>query len=235
MAFKGFSSDMFIYLRNVVLNDSKKWYEEHKPDYNKLIKEPFYELIGGLTPLMRSVDEQILTEPKRCLSRIYRDARYSKGKSMYRDHVWICFCRQGNSQADVPSFYFEIAPNGCACGMGFYCSSAKTMGNYRAYIAENPKTFAEAVSPIEKHPLLRPEGGCYTRGKPDCPAGLEKWYNFKTFYINANLPSSFIERDDILSFLSEIFTVCVPLYKILAYEIPENKANSYNTDYNILF
>jgi len=176
MEFSGFSDKTLKYLNDIVVMNDRKWYEEHKPDYNKYIKEPFYELIELLTPTIRKIDPQLITDPKKCLSRIYRDARRVKGGCMYRDHVWLVFKRQQNDTLfENPSFYFEITPYGCSCGMGFYCAHARIMEKWRNYIAENPRAFEEAIDPIEESEILDAHGQSYARPKPDCPPGLEKW------------------------------------------------------------
>lgn len=209
------------------MND-RKWYEEHKPDYNKYVKEPFYELIELLTPTIRKIDDQLVTDPKKCLSRIYRDARRVKGGCMYRDHVWVVFKRiQQNTLFENPAFYFEITPYECSCGMGFYSAQARIMEKWRSYIAENPRAFAEAVEPIENDLLLDAHGSSYVRLKPDCPPGLEKWYNFKTFFVNSNMDISFIKSPDLAEFIAERYNSCTKLYKILCDEIL-NKDSDFN-------
>ena len=228
MEFSGFSDKTLKYLNDIVVMNDRKWYEEHKPDYNKYIKEPFYELIELLTPTIRKIDPQLITDPKKCLSRIYRDARRVKGGCMYRDHVWLVFKRQQNDTLfENPSFYFEITPYGCSCGMGFYCAHARIMEKWRNYIAENPRAFEEAIDPIEESEILDAHGQSYARPKPDCPPGLEKWYNFKTFFINTDMDISFIKSPDLADFLAEQFNTCAPLYKILSDEIL-NKDSEFN-------
>ena len=232
MEFNGFSDKTLKYLNDIVLMNDRKWYEEHKPDYNKYIKAPFYELIELLTPTVRKIDEKLVTDPKKCLSRIYRDARRVKGGSLYRDHVWLVFKRiQQSTLFENPSFYFEITPQGCSCGMGFYCAHAQTMEKWRNYIANNPCAFSEAIEPIEKSTILDAHGNSYVRPKPDCPAGLEKWYNFKTFFINADMDVSFIKSPDLANFLAEQFETCAPLYRILSDEILNKDSDFNNINY----
>lgn len=236
MEFSGFSRKTLKYLTDLVIMNDRKWYEEHKPDYVKYVKEPFYELIELLTPTVRSIDEHLVTEPKRCLSRMFRDARRVKGGLMYRDHVWLVFKRpQQDTLFENPSFWFEITPTDCSCGMGFYCAHARIMEKWRNYIAENPRSFAEAVAPIEAHPLLNVHGQSYVRPKPDCPHGLEKWYNFKTFFITSDMDISFIESPDLADHLADIYKACAPLYRILCDEILNKDSEFNDTGYNFNF
>ncbi len=232
MEFSGFSDNTLKYLNDIVLMNDRIWYAEHKNEYNKYIKEPFYELIELLTPTIRKIDPELVTDPKKCLSRMYRDARRVKGGCLYRDHVWLVFKRpQNDTLFESPSFYFEITPDGCSCGMGFYCAHAKIMEKWRKYIAENPNAFAEAVEPIEDSEILTAHGQSYARPKPDCPAGLEKWYNFKTFFINTDIDISAIKSPGLADFLAEQFKTCAPLYRILSDEILNKDSDFNDTGY----
>ena len=77
-------------------NDSKEWFKAHKDDFEQYVKEPFREFVSALTPTMLKIDDEFICDPKR-LSRIYRDARYSKGKSIFRDYMWYSFGRKKES------------------------------------------------------------------------------------------------------------------------------------------
>ena len=93
MAFKGFNKKAVKYLHDVYHNNSKVWYAAHKKDFERYLKEPFYELILALTPQMRKIDPEFITEPKRCLAHIYRDVRYSPDGTLYRNRLWLTFKR----------------------------------------------------------------------------------------------------------------------------------------------
>lgn len=232
MNFSGFSENTFKYLNDLVVMNDKKWYNDHKPDYIKYVRDPFFELIELLTPTIRKIDSKLITDPKRCISRMFRDARRVKGGQLYRDHVWIVFKRQQQTTLfENPSFYFELTPNDCSCGMGFYCAHARIMEKWRSYICENPKAFAEAVKPIENNPKLNAHGKTYVKPKPNCPNGLEKWYNFKTFFVNTDMTLSFSKSPELADTIAEVYKTCAPLYEILSNEILNKDSDFNNTGY----
>ena len=105
-----FSAQSLDFLFENMLNDSKLWYNEHKEDYKKLIVQPFAELVNEMTGTMLEIDEQFICDPKK-ISRLYRDARYARGKSIFRDYVWYSF-RHPKGEAPLPEFYFSISPTG---------------------------------------------------------------------------------------------------------------------------
>ena len=114
----------FLYINR--LNDSREWYNEHKPEYRRLIIEPMTRLIDELTPTVLSIDPELDCTPKigRCISRLYRDTRFSKDKSLYRDVVWCTFSQRGDA---LPCFFFEFSPRCVRWGMGYYCTPRPVM------------------------------------------------------------------------------------------------------------
>ena len=220
MQFKGFSPKTIEYLRNVRVNNSKVWYEAHREDYKQFVRQPFMDLVEDLTPTVREIDPDFITEPVKCLSRIYRDARFTKDKSLYRDSAWIVFRRPTENNLEGPAFFAEIMRDGCRYGMGAYDSSPKTMMALRKFIVDSPETFAEAADPITNSGLLV-MGDRYKR----FPAGftelaeskgLRPWYEMKNFFISSPiLPHEAFFSADIVDEISEKFKVCASFYKLL--------------------
>lgn len=120
--FKGFSPEALHFLIDIRTNNSKAWYEEHKPDYRQLLLIPFQNLVSDLSGSMLNIDPQFITTPAvdKTISRIYRDTRFSKDKSLYRDSMWLTFKRPITDWKEVPAYFFEITPQNYRYGMGFY-------------------------------------------------------------------------------------------------------------------
>lgn len=229
MQFKGFSKKTLEYLHNVRENDSKVWYEEHREDYKKYVRQPFEDLIEDLSPVVREIDPQIITRPSKCLSRIYRDSRYTKDKHLYRDTAWMVFHRPAEHMLEGPGFFAEIMREGTRYGMGAFSYTPKEMASMRNYISENPDLFYEAVAPIEAGGLRvvgesykRMPSGLSERAKE---LGLEKWYAFKFFYISSPiLPHESFFSPGIVNEISEKYRLLAPFYRLLI-EIAQYRAS----------
>ena len=89
-----FCRETFEFLFENRLKDSKEWYDAHKPERQKLVTEPLLALSASLGPAMLEMDSQLVTEPRRTISRLRRDTRYTKDKSLYRDVIWCVFLRE---------------------------------------------------------------------------------------------------------------------------------------------
>lgn len=160
------------------LNDSKSWFNDHRNEYNEYIAAPFKDFTEALTPAMKEIDEHI-THIK--ISRIYRDARYARGKSIFRENMWCTFSRGRDLYKSLPAFYFDISGNGFEYGCGFYVASAEAMNNMRSMILSGSPYFEAALEAYKAQDTFELYGDKYKRNKyPDESEEKCDWLNRKT-------------------------------------------------------
>lgn len=87
-----FSEKSLAFLFENRMHDSRAWYQEHKTQYQQYVAQPCKALIQQVQPYLAQIDPQISCTP-RCMSRIYRDTRFSKDKSLFRTSFWCTFSR----------------------------------------------------------------------------------------------------------------------------------------------
>ena len=178
-----FSNNTIDFLIENHLNDSKVWYQEHKEYYKQYIAEPFSEFITALQPTINEIDSEIVCNPKR-FSRLYRDTRFSKGGSIFRDNMWCSFERKTEQFKSVPSFYFDISPNGFEYGCGYYMASTATMNILRELILKNDKAFQAAINAYESQDTFQLAGDLYKKNRyPEQSERLCNWLNRKSIYL----------------------------------------------------
>ena len=102
---EGFSRHTLDFLVELKARNDREWYMGHKPEYEKYVLKPFRALVSALAPAIRDIDPQIETDPAvgKTISRVYRDSRFSRDKSLYRDRVWITFERKIKENSDIPA------------------------------------------------------------------------------------------------------------------------------------
>lgn len=216
--FTGFSAEACAFLRQVEDNNSKQWYQENKDRYVRYVKEPYAELIMALSPLLRDIDKQIVLEPARCLSRIYRDTRFSKCKLLYRSSTWVTFKRQSDDSLAQPCFYVEFTDCSCDVGMGYWSAKASSMAAYRKMISDDPQAFMKIVAPILRDRDLSVRGIDYQRIPAGCPDvdGIDVWYRKKNVHVSTgNMPPQKAFDSSFADFAAEKIRAAAPLYKKL--------------------
>ena len=112
--FKGFSLQTLDFLQTNKVKNNKSWFEENKHIYKQFLLEPLQNLVTDLSEVMLSIDPVFETKPaiNKTISKIYRDTRFSKDKSLFKKVMWIVFKQPTKEWKDAPCYFFEISPNG---------------------------------------------------------------------------------------------------------------------------
>lgn len=134
---------------------------------------------------MKEIDSEISCDPKR-LSRIYRDARYSKGQSVFRDYIWYSFGRTRENATSLPGFYFSISPKGFDYGCGYYYMPTTTMAAVRKLILSGDHSFIAANEAYKKQNIFTLGGDLYKRDHySDEPEENKLWLNRRNIFLFA--------------------------------------------------
>jgi len=184
--FTGFSQEAIDFLSEVKSRNSKSWFESHRTIYRKYLYEPFQELVMDLNEPMLSIDPEFETRPliNRTISRIYRDTRFSRDKSLFRNTMWLTYKRRSPDWKNAPSFFFEITPTFYRYGMGYYSASSATMQAFRDKIDDDPAQFQKVIAFLHETSVFELRGAEYKRPKPhNHPPDIAEWYQRKSFYL----------------------------------------------------
>ena len=187
--FEGFSKDSIAFLKELIKNNNKQWFESHKSNYEALLLTPLKYLVSDLGDFMLLIDNLFEVAPSvnKTISRIYRDTRFSHDKSPYKTSFWITFKRPQKDWKDAPAYFFEISPESYRFGMGFYDAMPKTMEKFREFIDNNQKEFQKAILFYSKQKMFVLEGDKYKKIiDPKKPNDIQDWYQRKNFYLVCN-------------------------------------------------
>lgn len=200
--------------------NSKDWFQQHTSVYEAHLLAPLQELAGRLSEPMLQIDPHLEVTPKvdKTISRIYRDTRFSRDKSLYREQMWLTWMRRQKPKTDYPAFFFEISPNAYRYGMGFFSASVRSMDLYRDWITLHEKAFLKLVRELEQNTVFRPEGALYQKNRyQGSYLELATWYNRKNLYVVVNRASvaELFDFDALLVHLTKGFSRLAPMYAFL--------------------
>ena len=132
-----------------------------------------------MTPVMQQIDAQFVTVPSRMVSRVRRDTRYTKDKTLYRANLWLFFRRARRQHESMPCYYFELHPEYWAWG----CWGAWGTGEMQALrdmILHEDRLFLDAFEAVKRCPEVTLAGELYKRPKyPDAKPEYQSWLNRK--------------------------------------------------------
>ena len=199
-------------------HDSKAFYEEHKPQLQKLVVEPLKALVADLTPSMLAIDKQFVTNPNLngCVSRIRRDNRFTKDKSMYRENMWVAFLRDKKAWECLPGFFADISAKGTTYGVGYYYVTPRLMQVMRQMLEEDAAPFVKAVRQAEKAGFSL-SGDFYARPKKEgLSPEVDALYNRKIWEMSKAVPDmSFFGSPAFADALCRDFKQLVPFYTLM--------------------
>ena len=205
-------------------HDSRELYEEHKAQLKEQVVEPLRLLVEDLAPTALKIDPQIISNPMQnsCVSRIRRDNRYTKDKSLYRENMWIVLMRDKKSWDALPAFFVDFSPRGTSYGMGIYHESPRLMQILRRHLDEDPTPFRQALRKAEKAGFAV-NGDRYARPKKaGLPADIDSLYNRKWWDFTKNEPDPAFYADGSLTvILRESIKTLAPLYRLMVRAMEE--------------
>lgn len=148
--FKGIKPESIQLLCENRFNDSKLFYEEHKEELKQGITIPMRQIMLDMSALMLDIDDMMLTDPVRSVSRIYRDTRGRRDKTKYRENMWMFFRRYKNEFPGAPFYYFEFFPDRYGYGLVFWLYRPSLFKAVHKMIIKHPDRWLDAVNACEK-------------------------------------------------------------------------------------
>lgn len=176
--FTGFPKDYLAFFRELSKNNNREWFEVNRHRYEESVKEPLRSFIGAMDlPLGRFADCFIAdTRPQGgSMFRIYRDTRFSRDKSPYKDNGACQFRHMAGKDAHAPGFYVHLSPKEVFYGGGIWVPPAPELRKVREAIVADPERWKE----VTRAPaFLRRFGEVAGDGLKRPPAGFDPEHEF---------------------------------------------------------
>lgn len=136
----------FDFLAQLSQNNNKEWFTEHQNDYEKA-KDQIIKLTNQILPLAAGIEPALSGQTaKDCMYRIYRDLRFSKDKTPYKDHIGVYVCAYGKKTMQA-GYYLHIADaNNCFVGGGSYLLNTAMLAAIRQEIDYHTDEFLQIVT-----------------------------------------------------------------------------------------
>ena len=175
------------------------------------------ELAIALTPAAQEIDGDFNIRPSSVISRIRRDTRYSKDKTMFRDHAWLGFRRPGGMLSESLVVYAEFEREGYGYGMGMYGSNPELMREIRPRILAKPQKFLSLVNDPAFTARFEVMGDLFKRPRfADAPEGVLPYLNRKGLsfcFSSPNLKNTL--SPEIADEIMEGFQLLKPVYRLM--------------------
>ncbi|WP_428328453.1 DUF2461 domain-containing protein [Mucilaginibacter sp.] len=139
----------FDFLKELVENNNREWFLANKERYDAA-RENVIEFTADWLKLMHKVDPNIdeALDPKKCVMRIYRDIRFSKNKTPYKNNFGISIPTRGHKLGGA-EYYLQIAPGNSFIAGGYWMPEAPHLKAIRQEIDYNAHDLKKIVDDSE--------------------------------------------------------------------------------------
>lgn len=145
--FPGFPKEMPAFFRQLEKNNDRDWFTAHKSTFDDHVRGPMIDLVTRLNSDIRSFAvDHCLADPAKALYRIYRDTRFSKDKTPYKDHIGATFHRSGLPRNGAAGYYFGVNHKYVHIAGGVYLSDPGDFAALRRAIAADHRAFVKLAT-----------------------------------------------------------------------------------------
>jgi uncharacterized protein (TIGR02453 family) len=167
LEFQGFSKETVKFFRELKRNNSTKWFDAHRKEYEAFVMNPAKAFVVAMGEKLHKLSPGIIAIPKinKSLFRINRDTRFSPDKSPYKTNLGIFFWEGSPSRMESPGFYFHLEPPHILLGAGIYMIPKYLFDAYRNSVVHPKygKELGEILSQISKRKGYKLGGKQYKR------------------------------------------------------------------------
>src|SRR5882762_9253154 len=206
--------DTFQFFKDLGRHNHKDWMDANRERYQAAVVQPFRRLLEELAPTALELDSRFDTSGRTGpnFSRINRDIRFAKDKTLYKTHMYLKFSVPAPGKRETGQLYVGLSVETVTAGFRIYLGG-KRKESALALIAE-PRINADSgwVAKQKKRLSRRYESYWYTTVKGD-------WKKILAWIVRRKFTPSAATR---ASFPREAAKVFRDLYPLLRFtSLPE--------------
>lgn len=118
--FNGYPEGAFSFFKGLLESGmDRDWFEVHKNDYYDCVHNPTQQLVDALAKRLQPTFPALEADPERSLMRIYRDLRFAKDKTPYKDYQGFSLWQGARKKPkENPGFHFTLTQVGLTLYIG---------------------------------------------------------------------------------------------------------------------
>jgi uncharacterized protein (TIGR02453 family) len=207
--------ETFDFLKNLEENNNREWFQAHKDEHEQA-RENVIGFAAELLKQLHKVDPLVNAEadPKKCVLRIYRDIRFRKDKTPYKNNFGVSIPTMSSRPGGV-EYYFHLQPGNAMIAGGFWMPEADILKKIRQEIDYN----AADLKKIIDEPEFRKMFGNFRDQEQlkTAPQGYAAdnenidLLKLKSFVVMHSVTDKFLMKDDAPERLADIGSKIYPL------------------------
>ncbi len=173
------------FLSTLEINNNREWFNENKHLYLEAkanVENVVNEIISEVAEFDQSVER---LEAKNCIFRIYKDTRFSKDKTPYKNNLGASLVEKGPKTLNHAGYYIHLEPGKSFLAGGVYLTEPKNLKAIRTAISSESEKFLKILNKKSFKDILELQGTKLVK----VPQGFEKedpmsdYLKFKQFTV----------------------------------------------------
>ena len=217
-AFAGFPSEGIQFFRGLARNNNRDWFLPRKEIFESKVKQPMCDLVEALNASMLKFAPQYVTNSGKAVYRFYRDTRFSKDKSPYKQQIAASFPRHGLERHAGAGLYFAVSHKEVAVGGGVYMPTPETLLAIRTHLAEHHREYRKITESAAVRKLFgEVQGEQLTRVPKGFPAAhpAEDLLRMKQFLLYIELEPDIVTTPKLYGEIESRFRAMIPFLEFL--------------------
>ena len=217
--FPGFPPEALKFFRDLRKNNNRDWFQPRKELFEEQVKRPMRELVEALNRALATFAPECVTDPDKAVYRIYRDTRFSKDKTPYKDHIAASFHRRGTVAHGQGGFYVAVSDKETAIGGGVYAPDPATLLAVRRHIAARHEELRKILRAAPVRKLLGAvQGEALTRIPKGFPADhpAADLLRLKSYILYVTLPPEVAATPEFFGEIVKRFKAMTPFLNFLS-------------------
>ncbi len=227
-SFTGFRPDAIDFLVELAQNNDRSWFQPRKADYERLLKEPMEALVAALAERFEARGLPLEADPKRSVSRIYRDTRFAKDKSPYKTNLGASFPwvddAAGPDAVDAGAHanggYVHLQPGNDYLGGGLWMATKSRLDAFRQAIVDDPDRvraaleepgFAAVFEAVESHEMLKRVPSGFPADHP-----MAEMFRYKDIVFGRRLTDTEVRSASLPDIIADDYAAAMPVFRFLA-------------------
>jgi uncharacterized protein (TIGR02453 family) len=213
-----FTNKTLAFLRALKRNNDREWFRARKAEYEQHVRGPMVVLLDRLASDLREFAPDLISDPRVCLYRIYRDTRFSADKTPLKTHVAAHFPSRKFPKGEGAGLYLEVTPQWVWMGGGLYMPSSTDLQAIRAAIGRDHRRLQRVVTSTA---FTRAVGGLGGEQLSRVPRGYAKdhpaadYLRHKQFLAGREFPADLATSPRFYRELRTVFRAVSPLVAFL--------------------
>lgn len=222
-----FTRETFQFFKDLGRHNHKEWMEENRKRYQAAVVQPLRRLLEETSSVVLKLDERFDTSGRTGpnLSRINRDIRFAKDKTLYKTNMYLKFSVPAPGKRETGQLYVGVSKDTVTAGFRIY-SGGKRKESTLALIAE-PRTAADPGWAAKQRKKFgrRYQSYWYSTQKGEWtqhdgwPTSVEDWKRIQAWIVRRKFPPAAALRAGFPRQAAKVFRELYPLLQFTS--LPE--------------